>query len=189
MSDYDDLDILADFCNTRDERLRYEGDPGLDHLQTCEQLQLWLLEHHLLTEEAVVTDEELQLARELRRGMRIAIDPLADRQVEAAAIINEVASQLAAAVIFDPSMKATIQFAGTKARQAIGKLLLLILNTQQTNAWNRLKMCTAEDCRWVFIDRSRPGSGKWCSMQACGNRAKKRTFRERQKEEKKKVPE
>nr|WP_285228840.1 CGNR zinc finger domain-containing protein [Paenibacillus sp. ISL-20] len=47
--------------------------------------------------------------------------------------------------------------------------------------WGRLKVCTAEDCQWVFVDRSKPGTGKWCSMKACGNRAKNKTYRERSK--------
>ncbi|HWL91166.1 MAG TPA: CGNR zinc finger domain-containing protein, partial [Actinomycetota bacterium] len=32
----------------------------------------------------------------------------------------------------------------------------------------------------VFFDGSKNKSGKWCSMAACGNRAKVRAFRERQ---------
>ncbi|HEX6579263.1 MAG TPA: CGNR zinc finger domain-containing protein, partial [Actinomycetota bacterium] len=32
----------------------------------------------------------------------------------------------------------------------------------------------------VFFDRSKNKSGKWCSMNACGNRAKVRAFRARQ---------
>ena len=41
----------------------------------------------------------------------------------------------------------------------------------------RLKRCVA--CPWLFLDRSRNGSRRWCSMEHCGNRAKVRAHRER----------
>jgi predicted RNA-binding Zn ribbon-like protein len=34
----------------------------------------------------------------------------------------------------------------------------------------RLKLCP--NCHWLFLDRSRNGSRRWCDMLVCGNRAK-----------------
>lgn len=45
--------------------------------------------------------------------------------------------------------------------------------------WPRLKACAADDCRWAYYDRSPAGRGRWCSMSACGARAKMRTYRAR----------
>ena len=36
----------------------------------------------------------------------------------------------------------------------------------------RLRMCANDRCRWLFIDDSKSGTRRWCSMSACGNRAK-----------------
>ena len=47
--------------------------------------------------------------------------------------------------------------------------------------WHRLKACPNPDCEWAFYDRSRNRSSRWCVMSECGNRAKARTFRERQR--------
>ncbi|WP_259391901.1 CGNR zinc finger domain-containing protein [Paenibacillus thiaminolyticus] len=58
-----------------------------------------------------------------------------------------------------------------------------MFDLRRTNLWHRLRVCTAEECQWVFVDRSRPGTGRWCSMKACGNRAKNKTFREKRKSE------
>jgi hypothetical protein len=44
----------------------------------------------------------------------------------------------------------------------------------------RLRRCEADDCRWVFYDRSRNQSKVWCDMSGCGSRAKARAYRERQ---------
>ena len=36
----------------------------------------------------------------------------------------------------------------------------------------RVRQCSNADCRWLFIDESKAGTRRWCSMTACGNRAK-----------------
>jgi predicted RNA-binding Zn ribbon-like protein len=36
----------------------------------------------------------------------------------------------------------------------------------------RIRRCANDKCRWVFVDRSKGGTRRWCDMNACGNRAK-----------------
>ena len=36
----------------------------------------------------------------------------------------------------------------------------------------RLKTCDGPDCGWMFIDETKNGRRKWCTMETCGNRAK-----------------
>ncbi|MEE8537244.1 MAG: ABATE domain-containing protein [Acidobacteriota bacterium] len=41
----------------------------------------------------------------------------------------------------------------------------------------RLRECPAPDgCGWLFLDTSKNGSRRWCSMRTCGNIAKARRF-------------
>ncbi|MGI9017975.1 MAG: CGNR zinc finger domain-containing protein [Euzebya sp.] len=44
---------------------------------------------------------------------------------------------------------------------------------------DRVRRCAAQDCDRLFVDTSRPGQRRWCSMARCGNRAKVRAFRGR----------
>jgi predicted RNA-binding Zn ribbon-like protein len=37
----------------------------------------------------------------------------------------------------------------------------------------KLRECANPDCGALFVDSSRPGMRRWCSMGTCGNRAKK----------------
>jgi|ERR1700730_11170100 predicted RNA-binding Zn ribbon-like protein len=37
---------------------------------------------------------------------------------------------------------------------------------------DRVRHCANERCLWLFLDDSKSGNRRWCSMQACGNRAK-----------------
>jgi predicted RNA-binding Zn ribbon-like protein len=41
---------------------------------------------------------------------------------------------------------------------------------------DRVKECASTTCEWVFLDRSRNHSRRWCDMSDCGNRAKARRF-------------
>ncbi|MCC9205004.1 CGNR zinc finger domain-containing protein [Arthrobacter sp. zg-Y769] len=45
----------------------------------------------------------------------------------------------------------------------------------------RLRACANNECNLFLIDRSRPGTAKWCSMAVCGNRMKARTHAGRQR--------
>jgi predicted RNA-binding Zn ribbon-like protein len=39
---------------------------------------------------------------------------------------------------------------------------------------DRLKLCGG--CRWLFLDRSKNRSRRWCSMEHCGTAAKMRRY-------------
>jgi predicted RNA-binding Zn ribbon-like protein len=36
----------------------------------------------------------------------------------------------------------------------------------------RVRQCANPKCQWLFLDDSKSGTRRWCSMSACGNRAK-----------------
>jgi predicted RNA-binding Zn ribbon-like protein len=44
-----------------------------------------------------------------------------------------------------------------------------------------VKQCPSSDCGWLFLDSSKNRSRQWCDMKDCGNLAKVRRYRERQK--------
>lgn len=44
-----------------------------------------------------------------------------------------------------------------------------------------LKNC--DRCSWLYLDRSKGRRRRWCSMRACGNRAKVQRFAKRQRDE------
>lgn len=43
----------------------------------------------------------------------------------------------------------------------------------------KVKACHGEGCGWLFLDESRGGNRRWCSMGSCGNRAKARAHYQR----------
>jgi predicted RNA-binding Zn ribbon-like protein len=42
---------------------------------------------------------------------------------------------------------------------------------------HRIRACLGEDCSLFFVDRSHPGSRRWCTMAACGEKASSATYR------------
>jgi predicted RNA-binding Zn ribbon-like protein len=46
----------------------------------------------------------------------------------------------------------------------------LLVSDERTS----LRECAAETCAWLFLDRSKNQSRRWCDMKVCGNRTKVR---------------
>ena len=70
---------------------------------------------------------------------------------------------------------------GSGAARAIAALLGSVYDAIRRGQWSRLKACRKESCRWAYYDRSKNGSGAWCSMAVCGNRMKAKRRRNRAK--------
>jgi predicted RNA-binding Zn ribbon-like protein len=46
---------------------------------------------------------------------------------------------------------------------------------------DRVRVCSADDCDWLFLDQSKNRTRRWCDMTVCGNRNKVRQFRRAQR--------
>ena len=50
-----------------------------------------------------------------------------------------------------------------------------------TDTRAHVRECADDTCAWLFIDRTKNHSRRWCDMNGCGTRNKVREFRQRQK--------
>ncbi|HEX6446204.1 MAG TPA: CGNR zinc finger domain-containing protein [Streptosporangiales bacterium] len=55
-----------------------------------------------------------------------------------------------------------------------GVLALSAWELLQFEDLGRLRQCADDACGWLFLDRSRNGTRRWCSSADCGNRARAR---------------
>ncbi len=96
-----------------------------------------------------------------------------------AADLRSLASGLPVRLVIadDGAVRAAPGGEGTAA--GLAGLLLIAAEAATAGTWSRLKVCSADNCRWAFYDRSPTRSGCWCSMAVCGSRAKSRAFRRR----------
>jgi predicted RNA-binding Zn ribbon-like protein len=49
------------------------------------------------------------------------------------------------------------------------------------NRTDRLKYCPNEGCKWIFYDRTKANTRRWCNDRSCGNRDRVRRARIRQR--------
>ncbi|GED33274.1 CGNR zinc finger domain-containing protein [Brevibacillus centrosporus] len=62
------------------------------------------------------------------------------------------------------------------------QVLASIIHSLQTVSRDRIRACEHEDCILHFIDTSKSGKRRWCSMETCGNRHKAAEFYARKKQ-------
>jgi predicted RNA-binding Zn ribbon-like protein len=94
--------------------------------------------------------------------------------------LNRVAGSVCLRVHFDEDGGPTLEPESSGVPAALGRILAAVVRATDERIWGRLKVCTNDACQWAFYDRSKNRSGKWCTMEVCGNRMKARTFRQRQ---------
>jgi predicted RNA-binding Zn ribbon-like protein len=63
----------------------------------------------------------------------------------------------------------------------LGPVIRSAVELLTSPALDRVRMCAAGGCGWLFFDESRNRSRQWCDMTVCGNRAKARRFYERKR--------
>jgi predicted RNA-binding Zn ribbon-like protein len=67
------------------------------------------------------------------------------------------------------------------AHPLIGKIVRSAVELLTSRDIERVKMCAADDCGWLFIDDSRSRNRRWCEMRTCGSRHKARVYYQRKR--------
>jgi predicted RNA-binding Zn ribbon-like protein len=152
-------------------------------LRSPADLSRWLLAAGLTEGAPVATEAELHAARELREAIyRLAVGrvrgtPWSGRDLD---VVNAAAAQPLPA----PALGAdgTVAWASpTPVRSALAVIARDAVDVLTGPAMDRLRECAADDCAFLFLDTSRPGSRRWCAMNRCGNRQHVREFRSRRR--------
>ena len=172
-----DLELVRKFVNTRDV------EAGSDAFGAPDDAAAWLAEHRLPGPRKDLTEEDrerLSAVREALRELLLANNAGEPPPPEALAELNRQSSEAAIGLHFDVDGSALItQCEGVDS--TIARVLAIAHESMHEGTWGRLKVCRADDCQWAFYDRSRTHSATWCEMEECGNRAKARAYRERQR--------
>jgi predicted RNA-binding Zn ribbon-like protein len=171
------LDLVQRFVNTVD----YEH--GREMLSDPERLGAVLAELGLLAAGATVTRDDLAQAlsvREALRSLALANNGGAAGRHELA-ILEDAAAAGRLTVEFPDSGQARLETGASGVVGALGSLVGIVYTAMADGSWARLKACQRDVCRWLFYDRSRNRSARWCQMAVCGNRTKTRAYRARQR--------
>jgi predicted RNA-binding Zn ribbon-like protein len=93
--------------------------------------------------------------------------------------LDALAAQIGLLARFDACGGVRLAAADAGVRGTLGEVLAAIVRAAHEGTWQRLKICSSDSCRYVYYDRSKNGSRRWCSMDVCGNRSKTRAYRVR----------
>jgi predicted RNA-binding Zn ribbon-like protein len=154
-----------------------------DQLDSPQALRRFLTGHGLLGPSEPVGQADLALAVELREALRAMLrvnhgEPLDPAALE---VVNRATTGIPLEVAFDDEGHPVLGPASGGCRGALAALLAGVAQASAQGTWERLKACSSDSCQWAFYDRSKNRSGRWCSMQTCGNRTKTRTYRNRRR--------
>ena len=182
----------VDLVNTRRERWRR----GVETLVTPEDLATWLARAGVMETPsaggrvAVVTRKVLAQAIDLREAIDTllvgAISGAPVASTEAITLIDDwlvfagVRPQLVAGDGGAPLL--TERAAADSPRRALGTIALDAATMLGTDQRSRIRICASDTCSGRFFDRSPAGRRRWCSMRTCGNEAKARRHRQRQRQ-------
>lgn len=162
------------------------GGPGefrrFEVLHAPADLAAWAARSRLTpTPELAISEAEVAQARQLRDALyRVTRDRTRDQPYDQADldIINAAAARpaLVPAVAPDGQRYWAGNLDGTGLLATVARDAVDLLTGSFSH---RIRTCAADNCALVFVDTSRPGRRRWCSMERCGNRHKVRTLRAR----------
>lgn len=173
-----DLELVQRFLNLHE----HGPGSGADLPPSREMVEAFLRERGLLHPNERFTERDRETAVRLHAALHAKVranlgEPMpADRL----AAIDQAARAAGLRPSFGPGGP-TLEPGARGGLGALGRLVATVFLADLDGTWGHLKECADETCRSVFYDRSRNRSGRWCSMSACGNRAKVRAWRERQR--------
>lgn len=149
-----------------------------ERLHSAGDLREWLRLSPLALEGATVKEKDLAAARRLRRAIWTLANeirqgkPPSPREV---AYLNRTVRAQPLIPLWTPGSPPG--YAGPKsAEQAFSTIardaLQLFASEQQ------IHKCAHPRCPLLFVDSSRPGKRRWCSMERCGNMEKTSRYRQ-----------
>ena len=167
------LDVLQRFLNLHDHVPGVSGDVP----PPPEMVHEYLVEAALLEPAARYSAQDHARTMQLFDAVHADLRARNSAARTTASGIEELARGVSFRLRFDE--EPVIEPAVDGVDGAIARLLAILFLARLDGSWRQMKECASPTCHSVFHDRSKNHSGKWCSMQSCGNQHKVRAWRER----------
>jgi predicted RNA-binding Zn ribbon-like protein len=137
-------------------------------------LNRWLVSSGLAGNSPRATEEDVALARDLREAIYALVS--GQPAMAARTTLNMVAALRPARPKLNASGALVMEGSAREYLATIAGLAIELLGGPDRD---RIRQCEGDGCALLFLDLSRSGARRWCSMSGCGNRAKAREFRRR----------
>jgi predicted RNA-binding Zn ribbon-like protein len=185
------LETAFDFLNT----LELENGALVERLTSLQDAAEWLASHGVIREPDVLDsstrsakERDAALARLVatRTALRDVAHSVAHDEAPEPAAIDQVNRALESRerielVASADGVRLGHSHVGDPIDDVLARIAEPIVREIGSGNEDRIRICASETCRWLFYDESRSGRRRWCDMATCGNRAKARRHRDRQK--------
>lgn len=178
--------LCLDFANTWPDRGREEGDqlPSMDHVAAFarqaglvddaweEALARWV------GEDPGAARAALARVREVREAIfGLCSESAAGRPARPGdlRVFNRALAEALGHLRLEPTVDGfRWGWEGTALDAPLWPIVRSAADLLASEDRGRIRECAGPTCTWLFMDRSRAGTRRWCSMSSCGNRAKAR---------------
>jgi predicted RNA-binding Zn ribbon-like protein len=180
-------DLCLEFVNTRYWR---GSDPSTETLNAPADLLAWCESNRAHLPETVAqmaghwrahpeeAEQALRQSVEIREAIHGAFAEVAagrSPSAQALAPLNRALSQAPGRTALQPS-DAGLAWTLPQMQTSVPALLASVLwsagDLMMSGRLDRVRRCANDKCQWLFLDDSRGGTRRWCTMSSCGNRAK-----------------
>ncbi|NUR72363.1 MAG: 4-hydroxybenzoyl-CoA reductase [Hamadaea sp.] len=167
----------VDFTGTLGKRRREEP---VERIPEAAALGRWFVESGLTDEPVVVPATALRQAYPLREALyRLMRAPMRGERPTRAdlELVNHWAARTPPAVALTADL--TVRLVEPTVQQLFALLARDGVDLLGGPYAERLRECSSETCTLLYLDTSRAGSRRWCSMELCGSRDKMSRYRRR----------
>lgn len=165
------------------------GDRGrlaFDRWRRSGDLARWCVEAGLLAESPSIHLRQLETARALREAIYRTVMAVRGgkrpRRADVEVINRWAAQPLPAPQLGDNGREIIVRF-GKPLEAVLAMVARDAIELVSSPAIDKVRQCGETSCSVLFVDTSRPGKRRWCSMSRCGNRMKKVAYRQRLRRE------
>ncbi len=180
-------DLCLEFVNTRYWR---GSDPSTETLNAPEDLLAWCEANRAHLPDAVAevaahwrahprqAEQALRQSVAIREAIHGAFAQVASgRQPDATVLapLNQALAQAPGRTALQPSdhgMAWTLPRMQASVPALLASVLWSAGDLMMSGKLDRVRRCANDKCQWLFLDDSRGGTRRWCTMSSCGNRAK-----------------
>ncbi|MER8105869.1 ABATE domain-containing protein [Kitasatospora sp. NPDC094016] len=175
---FDDARLCFAFAGTLADR---GADTPFERLARPEDLSRWAVESDCTTAAPPCTEADLGRARRLREAIQRTGRALADAappSPDDIALVNRAAAEPPSTPELAPDAT-TVHWHGDAVAAVLSMVARDLIALCASEHRTRVRICGNPDCGAPFVDTSRAGARRWCSMKTCGALVKKRAYRAR----------
>lgn len=143
-------------------------------------LDRWLVSAGLVTSAPGAIEADVATARVLREAVFALAGDLGVGGFDARArdVLNRIAATPAAAPVLGADGGLALDGSVAELLSFVAREAVHLFGGEDAA---HIRQCQSPTCTIFFIDTSRSGDRRWCSMSACGNKAKVAEFRRRKR--------